>query len=205
MVLAKWEDLPASVKRSRKNLYKYLKAEIEGVETDIDNLEKRNIKFTVTDGTNALQGAVVTIGTITGTTGSSGGCTLKAVTDGKHTVTVTCDGYADYSAEITTDTSNDTFEITMEYPIYDFTSYGDSGKEEELATGTAQPTGTVSGDYSQIKVLTNTTNPEEWVGLKFYILSAAEADGETAYQLYSDAGTTGTGMYVTISEHEDAA
>lgn len=161
--------------------------------------DKRDISVNVTDGTNPIKGASVSIGTITSTTGNAGGCTLKDVTDGSNSITVTAIGYTDKTSTITVSEDNTSFTITLTPVIYDFTSYGDSSKSEELATGTAQQTG-VDGDYLKIKVLTNSV--DGFVGNEYYVTNEAEADGTTAYQLYTDAGSTGTGMYVTISLHE---
>lgn len=79
---------------------------------------------------------------------------------------------------------------------YSFTSYADSQGNEQLATGTVEIIGT-EGDYSKAKVLTNSV--DGFVGNVYYIVSNAQTDG-TLYQLYTDAGTTGTGMYVSIQE-----
>ena len=73
----------------------------------------RNISFTINDGNNGVEGAVVTIGESTGTTGSQGGCTLQNVTDGEHTVTVTADGYNDYTGTITVSEDNTSFTISL--------------------------------------------------------------------------------------------
>ena len=80
---------------------------------------------------------------------------------------------------------------------YYFKSYGDSQGETEWGTGTVKTTGVTDNGYSQVKVLTNSTD-ESFVGQKFFIISTAKTDG-TIYQLYSDAGTTATGVYVEIS------
>lgn len=75
-----------------------------------------DINVTVTDGTNPVQGAVVTIGgkSCTNGTGSSGGCTVSGVEIGTGvTVSVTCEGYENYTdtADITTETT--TMSITL--------------------------------------------------------------------------------------------
>ena len=75
--------------------------------------EKRDLSITVTDGENAIEGASVAIGTITGTTGAAGGCTLKDVLDGVNTITATKEGYENYSASITSDSTHSSFTITM--------------------------------------------------------------------------------------------
>lgn len=46
-------------------------------------------------------------------------------------------------------------------------------------------------------MLTNSTD-QSFVGAKFWVVNDAKSDGSIAYQLYSDAGTTGTGIYVKI-------
>ena len=60
-----------------------------------------------------VSGAVVTVGESTGTTGPVGGCTVKNVTDGEHTVTVTADGYNDYTGTITVSEDNTSFTISL--------------------------------------------------------------------------------------------
>ena len=75
--------------------------------------EKRNLSISVNDGENAIEGASVAIGDITGTTGNAGGCTLSNVLDGEHTITATKEGYENYSDTITSDSTHSSFTITM--------------------------------------------------------------------------------------------
>ena len=75
-----------------------------------------SISCTVDDGTDPVQGAVVTIGgqSCANGTGSGGGCTVKDVPIGENvSVTVTCEGYEDYTAteDITAETT--TLSITL--------------------------------------------------------------------------------------------
>ena len=83
-------------------------------------------------------------------------------------------------------------------PTYYFNSYGDSSCEQYIASGSVQPTGVTSSGYTQLEVKTNTSHDPSWIGQKFYVDSDAKTDGSEAYQLYSDAGTTGTGIYVKV-------
>ena len=78
------------------------------------NPETRNINFIINDGTNAVQGASVSIDGITGTTGSAGGCTLQNVTDGENSVTVTAEGYTSKTETITVSENETTFTISLE-------------------------------------------------------------------------------------------
>lgn len=80
--------------------------------------------------------------------------------------------------------------------IYNFVSYGSNN--EKIGEGTVKSTGIVVGKYVQMEVLTN--NVPDFVGQKFYVIKTAKSDGKTKYTLYSDAGTTNTGMKVTITE-----
>ena len=78
--------------------------------------ETVDIQVTVTDGTDPVQGAIVTIGgqSCANGTGSSGGCKVSGVEIGEGVeVTVTCEGYEDYTdtADITTETT--TISITL--------------------------------------------------------------------------------------------
>jgi hypothetical protein len=120
--LPSWDDLTYKQKISRKLRYTLLYTE----QTD----DKHNIKFTVTDGENPVSGATVTIGTKTATTGAAGGCTIKYVTDGTHTVAVTADGFEDYSDSITTgETTSFTITLTAETPDADDTEDEQTGGE----------------------------------------------------------------------------
>lgn len=76
------------------------------------NPETYNITFSVTDGSDPIEGATVTIGSITGTTGSAGGCTLQNVPAGSQTVTVKKAGYTDYSKSITVSEAT-TIDVTL--------------------------------------------------------------------------------------------
>ncbi len=73
----------------------------------------RNINFVINDGTDAIQGATVTIGEITSTTGSQGGCTLQGVSDGENSVTVEAEGYTTKTETITVSESDTTFTISL--------------------------------------------------------------------------------------------
>jgi lipopolysaccharide export system protein LptA len=73
----------------------------------------------VTDGTDAVASATVTITSIdgteyTGTTGSAGGCTISNVPEGNYTVKATAENYNEYTASnIVIDSENTTLRITM--------------------------------------------------------------------------------------------
>ena len=80
--------------------------------------ETRDINFIITDGTNAIQGAKVSIENlnISGTTGSAGGCTLRNVPDGEQLVIVSKSGYDDVIEVITVPESDTTFTLQLEKP-----------------------------------------------------------------------------------------
>ena len=78
------------------------------------NPETRNINFVISDGTNPIQGAKVSIEEITGTTGSAGGCTLHNVSDGNHSVTIVKEGFVTKVETITVSESDITFSIILE-------------------------------------------------------------------------------------------
>ena len=65
------------------------------------------------DGNNPVENATVAIGDVTSTTGSAGGCSLQNIPDGEHTVTVTKDGYTDYTGTITVSEDNTSFTISL--------------------------------------------------------------------------------------------
>lgn len=91
-------------------------------------------------------------------------------------------------------------EEEFESETYYFASYSDQQGSTLWGEGTVKTIG-VSGDYTQVEVLTNT--PESsFVGQEFYIASNANANGTTLYPLYTDAGTTAAGIYVKISTSE---
>lgn len=79
--------------------------------------ETVDISVTVTDGTDPVQGAIVTIGgkSCANGTGASGGCTVKDVEVGEGVaVSVTCEGYVDYTAtaDITLETTSMSITLT---------------------------------------------------------------------------------------------
>lgn len=87
------------------------------------NPEKRNISVRVTDGTDAISGASVSLfrnNTViaSSTTGSAGGCTLSNVEDGSYTLLVTKTGFNDYTESVTTSVDNAslTIELTATSP-----------------------------------------------------------------------------------------
>ena len=76
-----------------------------------------DVSVTITDGTDPVQGAIVTIGTqsCANGTGSGGGCTVKDGPIGEDVaVSVTCEGYEDYTAteDITAETTTLTIALT---------------------------------------------------------------------------------------------
>lgn len=78
--------------------------------------ETRNISFSVKSGDVGVENAVVTLDgdeTITGTTGSAGGCTISNVEDGTHSVSVVATGYTTYTGSITVSSSNTSFDISL--------------------------------------------------------------------------------------------
>lgn len=89
-------------------------------------------------------------------------------------------------------------ETNVKKIVYSFISYNDDKKTTEWGQGTVETTGITENGYTQVKVLTNSTD-QSFVNQLFYIISTAKTDG-TVYQLYSDAGTTALGIYVTITK-----
>ena len=65
------------------------------------------------DGNNPVENATVAIGDVTGTTGSAGGCSLQNIPDGEQTVTVTKEGYEDYTGTITVSENNTSFTVSL--------------------------------------------------------------------------------------------
>lgn len=74
----------------------------------------KDITVIVSDGTNAISGATVTIGDDEETTDEDGEATFESVYEGTQTVTVTKTGYADKTASITVDESHTSFTVELE-------------------------------------------------------------------------------------------
>ena len=81
---------------------------------------------------------------------------------------------------------------------YWFDPFGNSACSQFLASGTVMTTGQSEGDYVEVVVTSNSSQSEDFTGSKYWIVEDAKDDGSEAYQLYTDAGETGTGMYVKI-------
>ena len=105
-----WKGLTHMQRRSRRLRWTLIYTELQGT-------TQRTISFTVKDDAAepaAVSGAKVTVDyKKTGTTGNAGGCNITSVGDGEHTVTVTAEGFEDYSDEITTDSGHTSFNITL--------------------------------------------------------------------------------------------
>ena len=78
-----------------------------------EEVTTRTLNFTVNNGTAPVENATVSIGDVTSTTGSAGGCSLQNIPDGEQTVNVTCEGYTDYTGTITVSEDNTTFTISL--------------------------------------------------------------------------------------------
>ena len=73
----------------------------------------RDLSFTINDGTNAIEGATVKIGSKTGTTGSAGGCSINGVEEGSQSVEVSATGYTTKTETITVDETHTSFTISL--------------------------------------------------------------------------------------------
>lgn len=74
----------------------------------------RDLSFTINDGTDPIEGATVTIGSKTGTTGSAGGCTISGVEEGTGiSVEVAKEGYTTKTETITVDETHTSFTISL--------------------------------------------------------------------------------------------
>lgn len=82
---------------------------------------------------------------------------------------------------------------------YKFQAFG-SDKKETLGAGYVLKTGKFEDGYIEVEVKENSIDPGVWVGQKFFIKDTARADGKTFYELFTDAGTTSTGMFVKVYE-----
>ena len=73
-----------------------------------------DITVNVSDGTNPISGATVTIGTDEETTDEDGDAVFASVYEGSQTVTVTKTGYATKTSTINVDETHTSFEIELE-------------------------------------------------------------------------------------------
>ena len=135
------------------------------------------------------------------TANESGEASIKVPKDtDKFTITL-----SGYETKIVTIGENSSFNITLN-PLgekiqqgkqYMFESYGDENGTELWGTGTVEVTGTTINGYTEVKVLTNEPE-EEFVDQTFFINSNAQYNDDSLYELYTDSGETGTGIYVKV-------
>ena len=81
-------------------------------ETEDNDDTTYNIHITVTDGTNAVEGASVTFGDVTRTTGSQGGANIYNITAETYTLTVTAEGFETYTDSVVVD-GDETVTVTL--------------------------------------------------------------------------------------------
>lgn len=74
---------------------------------------KRNLSFTINDGTTGINGATVKLGDVTRTTGGAGGCTFTDIEDGSYSVEVSAEGYDSKTESITVSENNTSFTISL--------------------------------------------------------------------------------------------
>ena len=86
---------------------------IAALEGDTPSPATRDISFTINDGTDPIQGASVTIGSTTKTTGSAGGCSFTGVSEGSVSVEVSKEGYTTKTETITVDSTHTSFTISL--------------------------------------------------------------------------------------------
>lgn len=108
------------LKAIKSELIAVLDGEEEGEEnnTTTETTVKRTINVSVTDGTDPVKGASVVLAkgsteVASSTTGDAGGCTLQNVEDDTYTITVTKEGFTEYSASVTTSKSNTSLSIEL--------------------------------------------------------------------------------------------
>ena len=81
----------------------------------------RDVKFTVTMDGNPVSGATVTMESVSGTTGSAGGCTLKNIPDGIHRVDIGGGDVTYYpqsqSIQVSADKTNFTIVLKHDYDV----------------------------------------------------------------------------------------
>lgn len=82
-------------------------------DSDDDTPQTQDISFTIDDGNDPIQGASVTIGETTKTTGSQGGCSFTGIEEGTVSVEVSADGYTTKTEEISVDSEHTTFTISL--------------------------------------------------------------------------------------------
>ena len=108
------------------------------------------ISFTITDGTDPINGASVVLNDVTKTTGSAGGCTFDDVADGTYNVVVSKEGYTTKTEEIVIDSEHHSFTIAL---VAESQETGGSETTEETGgetggsenTGVTEPTGGETG------------------------------------------------------------
>ena len=88
-------------------------AGVDSPQEDNQQSTLRDISVTINDGTDPIEGATVTVGSKTGTTGSAGGCTIKDVTEGTVSVEVSATGYVTKTETVTVDSTHTSFTISL--------------------------------------------------------------------------------------------
>ena len=132
-----------------------------------------NIAVNVTDGTNAISGATVSLTeTITGTTDENGDVSFEDVEFGDYTLTVEKTGYADYTDSLTV-TGDAEVNVTLT-EVGDLTITVDDGADPAVAIEGAS---VVIGETTKT---TNASGEVEFNGLPYEDVSVTiSADGYT--------------------------
>lgn len=103
--LDKYDELDKNVTRSTRLWYEYVKANASG--------SSPSLTITVSDGTDAITGATVTIGTTEKTSGDDGKATFTSLSYGDYTVEVEATGYNDAEEVVKFRANRKNFTITL--------------------------------------------------------------------------------------------
>ena len=107
MALKEWKQLPFRTRRSKKQLYNYIKTEVDKL------FDPHTVTLTVKDDNgDALSGATVVIKGNTETSNAQGKVEYDLIND-TYSVTVSKDGYKTTTASITVDDTHTSFNVTI--------------------------------------------------------------------------------------------
>ena len=104
--LDKYDELDKEITRSTRKWYNYVKANASG--------SSPSLTITISDGTNAIAGATVTIGTTEKTSGEDGKATFTGLSYGDYTVEVEKTGYEDAEELVKFRANRKNFTIVIE-------------------------------------------------------------------------------------------
>lgn len=221
--LNSWSALPNPIKRSKKKLFNYyaeelhleefkelLKSEVRSTRIYYNYLKENadpssapTLTIIVTDGTEPLKDAEVTINETTETTDATG--TAEFILDyDNYIAEIALTGYITQEVELKFRSNKKTFNIILEETpspisnVFSFDVYSAETGGSSEAFGSFESTGETGNDRSEFQILTSSN--EVFHDMTFWLDDNSTGDGTTRNAFYESSSSENPIAYIAFTD-----